>query len=93
MWCNVRSSHRVLRSAPTEEDLTVVLTLIAEVLAGETLVTPGGMVDTATACGLEAFTWDGWLEQYQAELALGAEAEAVAAERPAVAVEEPVPAF
>jgi len=44
----------------------VVLTLIAEVLSGETLVTPGGAVDTATACGLEAFTWDGWLEQLSA---------------------------
>jgi len=41
----------------------VVLTLIAEVLAGETLITPGGPVDTDTACSLEAFTWDGWLEQ------------------------------
>lgn len=41
----------------------MVLTLIAEVLSGETLVTPGGTVDMATACGLEAFTWDSWLEQ------------------------------
>lgn len=41
----------------------MVLTLIAEVLSGETLISPGGAVDTATACGLEAFTWDGWLEQ------------------------------
>jgi hypothetical protein len=41
----------------------VVLTLIAEVLAGETRITPGGAVDTETACCLEAFTWDGWLEQ------------------------------
>jgi len=44
----------------------MVLTLIAEVLSGETLITPGGAVDTATACGLEAFTWDGWLEQLEA---------------------------
>lgn len=44
----------------------MVLTLIAEVLSGETLITPGGAVDTATACGLEAFTWDGWLEQLSA---------------------------
>jgi hypothetical protein len=44
----------------------VSLTLIAEVLAGETLVTPGGPVDTATACGLEAFTWDGWLDEHLA---------------------------
>jgi hypothetical protein len=41
----------------------VVLKLIAEVLSGETLITPGGAVDMATARGLEAFTWDGWLEQ------------------------------
>jgi hypothetical protein len=47
----------------------VVLTYIAEVLAGETLITPGGAVDMATARGLEAFTWDNWLEQLQAEAA------------------------
>jgi hypothetical protein len=41
----------------------VVLTLVAEVLAGETLITPGGAVDMVTASGLEAFTWDGWLEE------------------------------
>jgi hypothetical protein len=41
----------------------VVLTLIAEVLSGETLVTPGGCVDMATATGMETFTWDGWLDQ------------------------------
>jgi hypothetical protein len=41
----------------------VVLTLIAEVLSGETMVTPGGCVDMATATGMEAFTWDGWLDQ------------------------------
>jgi hypothetical protein len=45
----------------------VVLTFIAEVLAGETLVTPGGAVDMATARGLEAFTWDHWLEQLRAD--------------------------
>ena len=44
----------------------MVLTLIAEVLAGETLITPGGAVDMVTASGLEAFTWDGWLEQLSA---------------------------
>jgi hypothetical protein len=43
----------------------VVLTLIAEVLSGETLITPGGAVDMVTASGLEAFTWDGWLDQLQ----------------------------
>jgi hypothetical protein len=41
----------------------VTLTLIAEVLAGETLITPGGPVDNETACGLEPFTWEGWLDQ------------------------------
>lgn len=41
----------------------MTLTLIAEVLAGEALITPGGAVDTETACCIEAFTWDGWLEQ------------------------------
>jgi hypothetical protein len=49
----------------------VTLTLIAEVLSGETTITPGGPVDTDTACGLEAFTWDGWLEQTLAERAGG----------------------
>ncbi len=43
----------------------MVLTLVAEVLSGETLITPGGVVDTVTACGLEAFTWDGWLQEFQ----------------------------
>lgn len=41
----------------------MVLTLIAEVLSGETRITPGGAVDTETACCPEAFTWDRWLEQ------------------------------
>jgi hypothetical protein len=41
----------------------VTLTLIAEVLAGEARISPGGPVDTDTACGLEPFTWDHWLEQ------------------------------
>lgn len=41
----------------------MVLMLVAEVLSGETLITPGGAVDMATASGLEAFTWDGWLEE------------------------------
>ncbi|HEV7678748.1 MAG TPA: hypothetical protein VGQ42_09295 [Candidatus Dormibacteraeota bacterium] len=41
----------------------MVLTLIAEVLSGETLITPGGPVDMDTASGAESFTWDGWLEQ------------------------------
>lgn len=45
----------------------MVLTFIAEVLAGETMVTPGGAVDMATATGMEAFTWDGWLDQFQSE--------------------------
>jgi hypothetical protein len=53
----------------------VVLTLVAEVLSGETLITPGGAVDMATARGLEAFTWDGWLEELgvidEAELPAG----------------------
>jgi hypothetical protein len=44
----------------------VTLTLIAEVLAGETRITPGGPVDTDTACGLEPFTWDHWLELHRA---------------------------
>jgi hypothetical protein len=44
----------------------VTLRLIAEVLAGETRITPGGLVDTDTACCLEPFTWDHWLEQVRA---------------------------
>ena len=44
----------------------MVLTLIAEVLSGETLVTPAGAIDMATACGLEAFTWESWLDEQRA---------------------------
>jgi hypothetical protein len=36
------------------------LQLIAEILAGETTVTPGGPVDTVTACSLEPFLWERW---------------------------------
>ncbi len=39
------------------------LTLIAEILSGETMITPGGAVDAETACCREAFTWDSWLHQ------------------------------
>ena len=39
------------------------LTLIAEVLAGETIVTPGGCVDHLTACGGEPFLWQSWMEE------------------------------
>lgn len=53
----------------------MVLTLIAEVLSGETLITPGGAVDMVTASGLEAFTWDSWLEQLDAREGAGAEIE------------------
>ena len=41
----------------------MILTLIAEVLSGETLITPGGPVDNETACCPEPFTWDRWLDQ------------------------------
>ena len=37
------------------------LTLIAEVLAGETWISPGGAVDAVTACGLEPFLWERWV--------------------------------
>jgi len=64
----------------------VVLTLIAEVLSGETMVTPGGAVDTETACCLDAFTWDGWLEQLRSAEAAEAGIELTAtAHRPAEA--------
>ena len=45
------------------------LPLIAEVLAGETLITPGGPVDNVTATGQETFLWERWLE----DAILGAE--------------------
>ena len=57
----------------------MTLTLIAEVLSGETLITPGGCVDTETACGLDPFTWDGWLEQLREEQQPDAGSEALAA--------------
>lgn len=57
----------------------MVLTLIAEVLSGETLITPGGAVDTDTARGLDPFTWDGWLEQLREELQPDAGSESLAA--------------
>jgi hypothetical protein len=57
----------------------MTLALIAEVLSGETVVTPGGCVDTATACGLEAFTWDSWFEQLELLMRSG-EAAATAVE-------------
>ena len=50
------------------------LTLIAEVMAGETWVTPGGCVDAVTACGLEPFLWERWHHD-QAEIEAGAQAE------------------
>jgi hypothetical protein len=57
---------QVAVSPATRRASIVVLTLIAEVLSGETRITPGGAVDTETACCPEAFTWDGWLEQLRA---------------------------
>ena len=39
------------------------LTLIAEVLAGETWLSPGGPVDAVTACGLEPFLWESWVHE------------------------------
>ena len=59
----------------------MVLTLFAEVLSGETVITPGGAVDMATATGLEAFTWDGWLDQLRSR---GEDPSAVAVDEGAV---------
>jgi hypothetical protein len=76
---------------PTERRTSIVtLTLIAEVLSGETVVTPGGCVDMATARGLEAFTWDTWFDQL--ELLMRAdEAAETAVEGAAVDILAPVP--
>ena len=42
----------------------MVLTLVAELLAGETLLTPGGPVDAVTAAGLEPqFLWQEWTNE------------------------------
>lgn len=43
----------------------MTLTLIAELLAGETLISPGGPVDSVTACGLEPFLWERWALELQ----------------------------
>jgi hypothetical protein len=45
------------------------LTLIAEVLAGETWISPGGPVDAITACGLEPFLWERWVHDEAATAA------------------------
>ncbi|HEV3123575.1 MAG TPA: hypothetical protein VG266_03270 [Candidatus Dormibacteraeota bacterium] len=45
---------------PRIEGVMMNLTLIAEILAGETTITPGGAVDKLTACGLEPFLWERW---------------------------------
>ena len=39
----------------------MILTLIAEIMAGETLVTPGGCIDALTATGAEPSLWGTWL--------------------------------
>jgi hypothetical protein len=39
----------------------MILTLLAEILAGETRVTPGGCVDALTATGAEPALWGLWL--------------------------------
>ncbi len=53
----------------------MVLTLIAEVLSGETLITPGGPVDADTARGHEPFHWDSWVAERLAEQPAAAEVE------------------
>ena len=45
----------------------MTLTLIAEVLAGETLISPGGPVDAVTAGGLEPFLWERWIHDQALE--------------------------
>jgi hypothetical protein len=68
----------------------VVLTFLAEVLSGETLITPAGPVDMDTARGVEHFTWDRWLEQQQAAAEPAGEA---TIEVPGRAVTSPVEAL
>jgi len=55
------------------------LALIAEVLAGETMITPGGAVDAVTAQGHEPFLWERWVHDVEVEVAVEVTARAVAA--------------
>jgi hypothetical protein len=60
-----RSGTRLGSSSPTQRGgFRMVLTLVAELLAGETLLTPGGPVDAVTAAGLEPqFLWQEWTNE------------------------------
>jgi hypothetical protein len=62
----------------------VVLTLIAEVLSGETLVSPGGAIDADTACGHEPFHWDDWVAARLAEQPAASELELTGSRTPLV---------
>ena len=62
----------------------MILNLLAEILAGETRVTPGGCVDALTATGAEPALWGLWLagiDQAEVEVELVAEAVGVEAAR------------
>ena len=65
----------------------MILTLLAEILAGETRVTPGGCVDSLTATGAEPALWGLWLagidegEVQELEVEVVAEAVSVEAAR------------
>jgi hypothetical protein len=48
------------------------LALIAEVLAGETLITPGGAVDAVTTRAHEPFLWERWMHDVEGVLELSA---------------------
>src|SRR5260370_7175931 len=65
----------------------MILTLLAEILAGETRVTPGGCVDALTATGAEPALWGLWLagiDRDQVEVEGVAEAVGVEAARAAL---------
>jgi hypothetical protein len=65
----------------------MILTLVAELLAGETLLADRGPVDASTAAAIDVELWGLWRPESQIDPAAVAEIEIVGSRAP---VEEPV---